>query len=152
MCAGMTPVAASGKKEDRKASATAGLPAQSAVGESCAPDSYVQAPQGLFPAPLHPNHARGSRTVERFRCLGRVMAKALQDSRLLDIPFSYTFYRCARTLPCPSPSAHMADPVRCAVGPVVPACEDVTLIELCRQINFNHPQYDCAHYDARVRE
>lgn len=37
--------------------------------------------------------AAGSKTIERFRCLGRVMAKALQDSRLLDIPFSYTFYR-----------------------------------------------------------
>lgn len=96
----MTPVASSAKKEERKAAASAGLPAQSAVGESCAPDSYVQAPQGLFPAPLHPKDARGSKTVERFRCLGRAMAKALQDSRLLDIPFSYTFYRCAHTLSC----------------------------------------------------
>lgn len=91
----MTPVPASAKKEDRKAAVTAGLPAQSAVGESCAPDSYVQAPQGLFPAPMHPKDAKGSKTVERFRCLGRAMAKALQDSRLLDIPFSYTFYRCS---------------------------------------------------------
>ena len=31
--------------------------------------------------------------VDRFRLLGRAMAKALQDSRLLDIPLSYTFYR-----------------------------------------------------------
>lgn len=37
--------------------------------------------------------AAGSKTIERFRCLGRAVAKALQDSRLLDIPFSYTFYR-----------------------------------------------------------
>lgn len=150
MCAGMTPMATSAKKEDRKASATAGLPAQSAVGESCAPDSYVQAPQGLFPAPLHPKDARGSRTVERFRCLGRAMAKALQDSRLLDIPFSYTFYRCARTLPCPSPSAHRANPVRCMVGPVVPACEDVTLIDLCQRIDPKQPQDDGPHHDACV--
>ena len=35
--------------------------------------------------------------VERFRVLGRAMAKALQDSRLLDLPLSYLFYRC--TLP-----------------------------------------------------
>jgi len=76
----MTPVPASAKKEDRKAAVT---------------DSYVQAPQGLFPAPMHPKDAKGSKTVERFRCLGRAMAKALQDSRLLDIPFSYTFYRCS---------------------------------------------------------
>ena len=39
--------------------------------------------------------AAGNKTVERFRCLGRAMAKALQDSRLLDIPLSYTFYRSA---------------------------------------------------------
>ena len=32
--------------------------------------------------------------VERFRVLGRAMAKALQDSRLLDLPLSYLFYRC----------------------------------------------------------
>ena len=56
----MTPVAASAKKDDRKAAAAAAaLPAQSAVGESCAPDSYVQAPQGLFPAPMHPKDAKG---------------------------------------------------------------------------------------------
>ena len=57
--AGMTAAASSAKKEDKKCAATAGLPAQSAAGESCAPDSYVQAPQGLFPAPLHPKEAAG---------------------------------------------------------------------------------------------
>lgn len=35
----------------------------------------------------------GGKVVERFRLLGRAMAKALQDCRLLDIPLSYTFYR-----------------------------------------------------------
>jgi hypothetical protein len=51
----------------------------------------------------------GSKVVERFRLLGRAMAKALQDSRLLDIPLSYTFYRCdcrpshAHTLTAHSP-------------------------------------------------
>lgn len=59
MPAGMDTVAASAKKEDRKAAATCGLPAQSAIGESCAPDSYVQAPQGLFPAPMHPKDVKG---------------------------------------------------------------------------------------------
>ena len=37
--------------------------------------------------------AGGGKVVERFRLLGRAMAKALQDCRLLDIPLSYTFYR-----------------------------------------------------------
>lgn len=33
--------------------------------------------------------------LEYFKLLGRAMAKALQDNRLLDIPLSYVFYRCA---------------------------------------------------------
>ena len=56
--AGMS-AAASSAKEDKKSAVSAGLPAQSAAGESCAPDSYVQALQGLFPAPLHPKDAAG---------------------------------------------------------------------------------------------
>ena len=123
----MTPVASSAKKEDKKAAASAGLPAQSAVGESCAPESYVQAPQGLFPAPLHPKDARGSKAVERFRCLGRAMAKALQDSRLLDIPFSYTFYRCGHARPRPSILAEMADLAHSAVRPVFLSVQGATL-------------------------
>lgn len=57
---------------------------------------YVNAPFGLFPAPLPPQQ-RGSNTkvVEYFRLLGRAMAKALQDSRLLDLPLNYVFYRAA---------------------------------------------------------
>lgn len=33
------------------------------------------------------------KVLDRFKLLGRAMAKALQDSRLLDIPLSYVFYR-----------------------------------------------------------
>ena len=42
--------------------------------------------------------AAGSKVGERFRLLGRAMAKALQDSRLLDLPLSYLFYRCPSCL------------------------------------------------------
>lgn len=31
--------------------------------------------------------------LDYFKLLGRAMAKALQDNRLLDIPLSYVFYR-----------------------------------------------------------
>ncbi|XP_060176195.1 E3 ubiquitin-protein ligase UPL3-like [Lycium barbarum] len=58
----------------------------------------VQAPLGLFPRPWSP-HA-GSvdggqfcKAIEYFRLLGRVMAKALQDGRLLDLPLSTAFYK-----------------------------------------------------------
>ncbi|CAN8276728.1 unnamed protein product [Cochlearia groenlandica] len=58
----------------------------------------VQAPLGLFPQPW-PSTAdvsEGSqfhKVIEYFRLLGRVMAKALQDGRLLDLPLSTAFYK-----------------------------------------------------------
>lgn len=57
---------------------------------------YVNAPNGLFPAPLAPGErAAGSKAVEGFRLLGRAVGKALQDSRLMDLPLNYVFYRWA---------------------------------------------------------
>ena len=58
----------------------------------------VQAPLGLFPRPLPPNTdasdgSQFSKVVEYFRLVGRVMAKALQDGRLLDLPLSTAFYK-----------------------------------------------------------
>ncbi|XP_010531539.1 PREDICTED: E3 ubiquitin-protein ligase UPL3 [Tarenaya hassleriana] len=58
----------------------------------------VQAPLGLFPRPWTPNADayEGSqlhKVIEYFRLLGRVMAKALQDGRLLDLPLSTAFYK-----------------------------------------------------------
>ncbi|XP_010436956.1 PREDICTED: E3 ubiquitin-protein ligase UPL3-like [Camelina sativa] len=58
----------------------------------------VQAPLGLFPRPW-PSTADVSeggqfhKVIEYFRLLGRVMAKALQDGRLLDVPLSTAFYK-----------------------------------------------------------
>ena len=37
--------------------------------------------------------------LQRFVLLGRAAAKALQDSRLLDVPLSYVFYKCAAPFP-----------------------------------------------------
>ncbi|KAF2302058.1 hypothetical protein GH714_031988 [Hevea brasiliensis] len=58
----------------------------------------VQALLGLFPRPFPPNNdaSEGSqfyKVVEYFRLVGRVMAKALQDGRLLDLPLSTAFYK-----------------------------------------------------------
>ena len=48
--------------------------------------------------------AAAAKVVDRFKLLGRAMAKALQDNRLLDIPLSYIFYRSAHsTLLCDEP-------------------------------------------------
>ncbi len=55
---------------------------------------------GLFPAPIQSNCKQSSKQYAhltklkfRFRLLGRFMAKALMDSRVLDIQLSYTFYK-----------------------------------------------------------
>ncbi|KAH8510535.1 hypothetical protein H0E87_008184 [Populus deltoides] len=58
----------------------------------------VQAPLGLFPRPWPPtaSASEGSqfcKTIEYFQLVGRVMAKALQDGRLLDLPLSMAFYK-----------------------------------------------------------
>nr|CAD1844208.1 unnamed protein product [Ananas comosus var. bracteatus] len=58
----------------------------------------IQAPLGLFPRPWPPNSDASSgslfsKAVEHFRLIGRVMAKALQDGRLLDLPLSTAFYK-----------------------------------------------------------
>ncbi|KAF9622824.1 hypothetical protein IFM89_034059 [Coptis chinensis] len=58
----------------------------------------VQAPLGLFPRPYPPNAeisdgSQFSKGIEYFRLVGRVMAKALQDGRLLDLPLSTAFYK-----------------------------------------------------------
>ncbi|KAF0930868.1 hypothetical protein E2562_035966 [Oryza meyeriana var. granulata] len=60
--------------------------------------NLIQSPLGLFPRPWPPNTAssEGSkffRVVEHFLLVGRVMAKALQDGRLLDLPLSTAFYK-----------------------------------------------------------
>ncbi|CAK9144918.1 unnamed protein product [Ilex paraguariensis] len=58
----------------------------------------IQAPLGLFPLPWPPNAdaSDGSpffKVIEYFLLLGRVVAKALQDGRLLDLPLSTAFYK-----------------------------------------------------------
>ncbi|XP_052184785.1 E3 ubiquitin-protein ligase UPL3-like [Diospyros lotus] len=68
-----------------------------AFGSACDSD-LVQAPLGLFPRPWPPNTDASDggkilKVIEYFRLLGRVMAKALQDGRLLDLAMSTAFYK-----------------------------------------------------------
>lgn len=57
----------------------------------------IQAPLGLFPRPWPPSDGSEvgqlNKVIEYFRLLGRVIAKALQDGRLLDLPLSTAFYK-----------------------------------------------------------
>jgi E3 ubiquitin-protein ligase TRIP12 len=61
---------------------------------------YVYAPYGLFPAPLPPSkRASGAPVIEHFRLLGRSVAKALQDTRLMDLPINPVFFRAVMGQP-----------------------------------------------------
>ncbi|XP_062604886.1 E3 ubiquitin-protein ligase TRIP12-like [Saccostrea cucullata] len=56
---------------------------------------YCYSPCGLFPSPL-PRNAKAAvinRVKAKFKFLGKFMAKALMDSRMLDIPLSLVFYK-----------------------------------------------------------
>lgn len=69
-------------------------PARDAAGDAL----LVHAPQGLFPAPMDAKLATsedGIRVLAHFRLLGRAVAKALQDARLMDLPLSRALWRRA---------------------------------------------------------
>ncbi|CAI0471554.1 unnamed protein product [Linum tenue] len=61
--------------------------------------SEVVSPLGLFPCPMPPPMLDASNGVKfceigkRFFLLGQIVAKALQDGRVLDLPFSKAFYK-----------------------------------------------------------
>ncbi len=58
----------------------------------------VMCPLGLFPKPISAGQDGNTVTtalLDNFRLLGQAAAKAIQDSRLLDIPLSRPFYKAA---------------------------------------------------------
>ncbi|XP_017891758.1 E3 ubiquitin-protein ligase TRIP12 isoform X1 [Ceratina calcarata] len=56
---------------------------------------YVNSSQGLFsmPIPWNTKVSHLAKLKTKFKFLGKFMAKAIYDSRMLDLPFSLTFYR-----------------------------------------------------------
>lgn len=56
---------------------------------------FVVASNGLFPRPWSASEDPASfqEVSERFHLLGLVVAKAIKDNRILDIPFSKAFYK-----------------------------------------------------------
>eukprot|EP01025_Chloroclados_australasicus_P012940 TRINITY_DN1618_c0_g1_i2.p1 TRINITY_DN1618_c0_g1~~TRINITY_DN1618_c0_g1_i2.p1 ORF type:complete len:623 (+),score=50.11 TRINITY_DN1618_c0_g1_i2:326-2194(+) len=55
---------------------------------------HVYAPFGLFPRPLLPNKQAEEKSVmQGFRLLGQLVAKALMDRRLLDLPLNRVFWK-----------------------------------------------------------
>ncbi|XP_071951146.1 E3 ubiquitin-protein ligase TRIP12-like isoform X2 [Antedon mediterranea] len=76
---------------------------------------YVFASNGLFPAPLGRNAKMAvvSKIKAKFKFLGKFMAKALMDSRILDIPLSLPFYKwvLGQEGSLTSADLHYVDPV-----------------------------------------
>ncbi|KAJ3299339.1 Ubiquitin fusion degradation protein 4 [Borealophlyctis nickersoniae] len=57
-------------------------------------EEYLNPALGLFPAPISKEEAtmdKGKRTLDLFKSLGTFVAKALLDSRIVDLPFSPIF-------------------------------------------------------------
>ncbi|XP_043199184.1 E3 ubiquitin-protein ligase TRIP12-like isoform X2 [Amphibalanus amphitrite] len=56
---------------------------------------YIHAPLGLYPAPVARSSKSGTvtRLKSKYKFLGKLMAKALTDFRLLDLPLSVPFYK-----------------------------------------------------------
>ncbi|KAK4764814.1 hypothetical protein SAY86_025904 [Trapa natans] len=68
------------------------------VGKNGGGGEFFHAYLGLFPRPWPPNSdssdgSKFSKVIEYFRLVGRVMAKALQDGRLLDLSLSPAFFK-----------------------------------------------------------
>ena len=65
-------------------------------GQDGKPQQYVHAPAGLFPAAVKQDAEGGgvpARTLQLFTFMGRFVAKALLDNRLVDLPFSAPLMR-----------------------------------------------------------
>ncbi|CAI7994466.1 E3 ubiquitin-protein ligase TRIP12 [Geodia barretti] len=62
---------------------------------SCQYTSYVHSPVGLFPSPLGPSasYPKVEEICSKFKFLGKFIAKAVMDSRMLDVPLSDAFYK-----------------------------------------------------------
>ena len=71
------------------------LPCEPSTDKTHTGSRTVVAPNGLFPQPWSASVdcASFSEVNKRFHLLGQVLAKAIKDGRILDIPFSKAFYK-----------------------------------------------------------
>lgn len=95
---------------------------------------YVHSATGLFPAPLAKSAkvVQVARVKSKFRFLGRLMAKAVMDSRMLDLPLSATLYRLLlgeqQQLALPD-LGHVAAAVHATLARLQPLARQHALIE-----------------------
>ncbi|XP_037922680.1 E3 ubiquitin-protein ligase TRIP12 isoform X3 [Hermetia illucens] len=112
--------------------------------------TYVNAPHGLFPLPLGKaaKLSQISRVKSKFKFLGKFIAKAVMDSRMLDLPFSIPFYRW---LLCEESTLSLAD--LAWVAPEVQATL-VRLLEVVRQRDSiqNDPGLDVMEKTEKIEQ
>ena len=64
------------------------------IGEGMKPPGYyVQRVGGLFPAPYPQDGEHVEQVEHKFKFLGTLLAKCLQDGRLIDLPLSRPFLK-----------------------------------------------------------
>ncbi|KAF2718385.1 hypothetical protein K431DRAFT_274818 [Polychaeton citri CBS 116435] len=59
-------------------------------------DEFAFGRHGLFPAPMSEdmaNNENGQRILHLFKILGKLVARSMLDSRIIDVPFNPTFFR-----------------------------------------------------------
>ena len=78
---------------------------------------YVHNVNGLFPKPFFPSNGESEASAEGqanltkyFTFIGRLLAKAMQDSRLLDLPFAPSFYKLLLQQPLTPADMAIIDP------------------------------------------
>ncbi|XP_057778989.1 E3 ubiquitin-protein ligase UPL4 [Salvia miltiorrhiza] len=74
------------------------VPLHSRTSSEAEDSGFLSAPFGLFPCPWSPSLTVATSTtysevIRKFSLLGQIIAKALQDGRVLDLPFSKAFYK-----------------------------------------------------------
>ena len=57
------------------------------------PGPYVHHPQGLFPAPINEDSEDASKRINVFKIIGQFIAKAMLDSRIIDMSFNRIFLK-----------------------------------------------------------
>jgi E3 ubiquitin-protein ligase TRIP12 len=65
-------------------------------------DEFAFGKLGLFPAPMseeQANHENGKRVLHLFKMLGKFVARAMLDSRIVDVSFNPTFFRVGEGTP-----------------------------------------------------
>ncbi|KAF8118925.1 hypothetical protein N665_0002s0226 [Sinapis alba] len=85
------------------------------VGRPKEDSGFLVSPSGLFPRPWSATSAAFPDVLQKFVLLGTVVAKALHDGRVLDIPFSKAFYKLILGQELSSFDIHFIDPELCKI-------------------------------------